>query len=224
MYFNTIVHDLKTPISVLILLNDLLKNTPYYKKNKIFRRITRRGEEAINTIYKMVSNILNIEKLNSGNFKSTKKSFNIRTCIKEALRIFKPAVPSERNLVKIKFNIPPAKNIKTDKDLYQHILYNLVANGKRFSPKDSPIEISVTLKNKILETSVRNKGSYIPKKYCNRIFDKFSQIRHKKTNLHNFGLGLTFCKAAIKYLQGTIWVESDREKNETTFSFSIPIE
>jgi len=71
--------------------------------------------------------------------------------------------------------------------------------------------------------SVSDNGYGIPEEHRERIFDKFVQLENNKIKTRTGkGLGLTFCKMAVKAHGGKIWVESELGKG-STFYFTIPI-
>jgi two-component system sensor histidine kinase VicK len=102
------------------------------------------------------------------------------------------------------------------------VLYNLVDNAAKFSPKGSPITISTTDNNKQVIISVTDCGIGIPENEQLKIFDRFYHVkpidgkREKST-----GLGLAICKRIVEQHKGKIWVESCLGKG-STFFFSLP--
>jgi len=224
VYFNTIVHDLKNPVANLTLLTGALRRMSYYENDDKFRKLIHIGEQSVQSINKMVGNILNVEKFSGGQGKAVKNPFNVWECVEEILQIFRPVVSDELDQIKINFNIPEEFEVHNDQNLYTHVLYNLVANGQRYSDPTDPLIIDISLEGKFLKTSVKNSGSYIEERYRENIFDKFVQIDNGRNTCKNFGLGLTFCKLATSYMEGRIWVDSDREKNETIFNYTVSVE
>jgi signal transduction histidine kinase len=67
---------------------------------------------------------------------------------------------------------------------------------------------------------VSDQGIGIPAQYHNRIFEKFGQIRGRKSR--GTGLGLTFCKLAAESHSGQIWLESE-ENVGSTFALALPL-
>ena len=137
-------------------LVELVKVIPELSKNEKLSKICRRSEKAVYEINKMVSNILSVEKFQLGKFKVNKSSYVVRYCVEEALQIFQPVAPKEQETVHTKLLIPRSLNFVTDKDLFQHILYNLVSNAIRFSREERPVEVEVENLKEILAISVKN--------------------------------------------------------------------
>jgi signal transduction histidine kinase len=224
IYFSTIIHDLKNPLQNIALVNDLLKQMPYYKEDTKYQRILRRSTQAVMEINKMVCNILNLEQHNTGEFKITTAPFRVQSAIEEALSIFEPVSITEEERIKTQFDLGQDLQIQNDKDIFQHVLFNFVSNALRFSSSKEMVGVSVLQDKNLLKVSVKNRGSFIKKEDQERIFDKFVQLdKNTSAAMMNFGLGLSFCKVAVSCMGGSIFVESDEEKNETIFSFTIPL-
>ncbi len=224
IYFNAIVHDLKNPIQNVALVYDFLKQMPYYQDNEKFRKVVHRGRQAVMDINKMVSNILSVEKLHVGEFQISKAAFHIQSAVEEALKIFEPVTPDETARVQLRFETPPELHAQNDKNVFQHVLFNLVSNAIRFSSSKTLVSVAVFQDKNSLKVSVTNQGSYIEEEDRTRIFEKFVQLDNKKNIAGmNFGLGLSFCKAAVLGMAGRVWIESNRDKNETVFWFTISL-
>jgi hypothetical protein len=93
----------------------------------------------------------------------------------------------------------------------------------KFSSAEVSIIIHCTIdENEHLNLSIKNYGSFIPKEKQDYIFEKFGQLKtHQKNKYSSTGLGLTFCRLAVKAHNGAIGVYSS-EQNETTFWFTLP--
>lgn len=100
---------------------------------------------------------------------------------------------------------------------------NLLSNAIKASPKGSSVSVTATSSNgKEAIFSVEDKGVGIAQKYTPGIFGKYSQFHAREKGLvAGSGLGLNFCKLAVRELGGRIWVESQENKG-TKVSFILP--
>jgi len=104
------------------------------------------------------------------------------------------------------------------------VLTNIVGNAVRYSSNGFPVKVEFVQKDIThLHTMVTNTGSYIEDSARESIFNKFSSVELPASHsaFKNFGLGLTFSKMAIDAMEGTIWIECDRELPSTTFHFIV---
>ena len=110
-----------------------------------------------------------------------------------------------------------------DKEKIEHIIYNLLSNAFKFTPKEGHIVLTVAPVNsqKVIKLSVANSGSGIPKEELNTIFELFYQSSSGKKN-KGTGIGLALTKELIDLHKGKIEVESS-PLDGTTFTITFPI-
>lgn len=110
-----------------------------------------------------------------------------------------------------------------DKDKIEHIIYNLLSNAFKFTPKEGHILLTVTPINskKMIRLSVTDSGTGVPKDELNSIFELFYQSKagRKKKGI---GIGLALTKELIDLHKGKIEVESSPITG-TTFTITFPI-
>jgi len=106
--------------------------------------------------------------------------------------------------------------------LVRRVLENLVSNGIRHTPSGSRIRISLASDRGRVRVEVHDQGRGVPPEAREKIFDKFGalQARHDRS-YHSVGLGLAFCKLAIRAQGGTIGVDSGVPAG-STFWFELP--
>lgn len=126
----------------------------------------------------------------------------------------------------IDFNINCPKNLTDtwyDRDKIEHILYNLLSNAFKFTPKDGNILMTVTPidSKKMVKISVTDSGLGVPKEELESIFELFYQSNMGKKN-KGAGIGLALTKELIDLHKGTIEVESS-EAMGTTFTITFPV-
>ena len=114
-------------------------------------------------------------------------------------------------------------NIWYDKEKIEHVIYNLLSNAFKFTPKEGHIQLNVVPINskKFIKISVTDSGSGIIKEELNTIFELFYQSNIGKKNKGS-GIGLTLTKELIDLHKGKIGVESVPNEG-TTFTVTIPV-
>lgn len=218
LYFDMVVHDLKNPLQCISGSFEMLNDQLYECLTPLQRRLFDTAGSGINQIQLIIGNILGITSFEKGSLNARRESFSVREASQEALLLYDAVelLPCDKSL---------PETIRSDRDLYLRILTNVVGNALRFSVMGSKVKVwhEYDARNKFLVTSVLNKGSYINEQHREMIFNKFVGVQRSIGSLkgQNFGLGLTFSKMAVEALDGSIWVESSEESQETTFSFRI---
>src|SRR5437764_12487115 len=105
------------------------------------------------------------------------------------------------------------------------VLSNLIENAVRYTPPESPIEVSAQIEGDQMVISVADRGPGIPQTDKERVFDKFYRVLGTKrytTGITGSGLGLAVSKGLVEAHGGHIWVE-DREGGGSIFRFTLPV-
>jgi K+-sensing histidine kinase KdpD len=217
LYFDMVVHDLKNPLQCICGSFEMLKEQFQGKLTPLHQRLFETAESGIHQVQLIIGNILGITSFEKGSLTARRESFPIIETVKETTQLY------ESVEVHLPETLP--STIRSDRDLYIRVLTNVVSNALRFATIGSKIQICCEYDsdNRFFTTSVKNQGSYISEQHREMVFNKFIGVQRTIGSLRgqNFGLGLTFSKMAVEALEGTIWIESLKETQETTFKFRI---
>jgi len=218
-FLANISHEIRTPMNAIIGFSDLLKNPDLTtdKHNKFINIIEESGKRMLN----LISDIINISKIESGIVEINISEVNINEEIENIYILLKDDV--EKKGINFKFNTHLSFNeayILTDNIKIYAVLTNLIKNAIKFTTKGF-IEFGYTIKNKSLIFYVKDSGKGISEEQQKLIFERFRQGSESlNRNYEGSGLGLAISKAYVELLGGKIWVESELNKG-TTFYFSI---
>jgi two-component system sensor histidine kinase KdpD len=102
------------------------------------------------------------------------------------------------------------------------VVTNLLENAVRYTPKESPIDISVEVKDGQMLVSVADRGPGIPPADLERIFDKFYRVLRNQRDTRGSGLGLAVGRGLVEAHGGRIWAEN-REGGGAIFRFTLPL-
>ncbi|MBN1578774.1 MAG: response regulator [Chitinispirillaceae bacterium] len=217
LYFDMVVHDLKNPLQCICGSFEMLREQLKETLTPIQKRLFETAESGIHQIQLIIGNILGITSFEKGSLIARRESFAVAETIYETTKLY--------DLVEVNLPDTLPVTIRSDRDLYIRILTNIISNALRFATIGSKIQVSgdYDTGSRFLTTSVMNRGSFIDAKHREAIFNKFIGVQRSIGSLRgqNFGLGLTFSKMAAEALEGAIWVESNKETQETTFKFKI---
>ncbi|NOQ28214.1 MAG: tetratricopeptide repeat protein [Bacteroidales bacterium] len=208
---NMIVHDLKTPLSTIINVK-LLKN-----ENNFIEIIEQTGYNMLN----LIENILDVYKFENTTIPLRKSSVQLSGLIQKSISEIK--FHAESKGLKFKIDIDTKIHCNIDGNVIKRILTNLLSNAVKFSPQNSKIKISASIINSnTLKLGILNQGSGIPKEFQKIIFDKFKQAEVKEFGgINSSGLGLTYCRMAIKAHNEQIGVISESESG-VEFWLTLP--
>ena len=122
------------------------------------------------------------------------------------------------------FNINIPKDfplIPVDDVLFEQVFINLLDNAAKYSPADSPLDISASIEGEQCLIQIADRGPGLDPQEAEQIFDKFYRGSQAKQKVGT-GLGLTICRAIVKAHGGKIWVEN-REGGGSVFKILIPL-
>ncbi len=200
---NTIIHDLKNPLSYIIANSqDKIKQSGYNMLN-------------------IILNILDINKAQTTKLNVMPEKHNVSDLIDNAISqiVF---LAEEKNL-KIEKMINKDFFIIADKELTVRIIVNLLTNALKYSSLNNKITIQANKNNDFVQIDITNYGIGISKDNINRIFEEYTQLDAKKSGkIKSTGLGLTFCKIAAEAQNAKISVSSVPNQ-KTTFSLLFPL-
>ncbi len=211
-------HELRTPITSLkeavALMLDRVAGDLTEKQRELITII----DEDCNRLLKLINDLLDLSKLESGLLPINIQDSKIEEAIERTLYETRPIAESKGVSIKTDFgnNIP---KIPMDGFRIQQVLTNLLSNAIKFTDSGGRIGIMLYKEENVLIVKISDTGEGIPQDALGRIFDKFHQLGDKKTGT---GLGLPIAKHIIESHGGRIWAESEQGKG-SIFYFSLPL-
>jgi PAS domain S-box-containing protein len=216
-----IYHDLRSPLANIVSSLDLIADMmPEGKDRETVFSILKIAENSTDRIQRLVSSLLDVNKLESGQPVADQKVVDSLELIRNAVEDVRPVSNSRRQ--SLKADLPdglPA--IWVDEDMARRVLINLMENSSKFSPTGSALEVGAQTEDNWLHIWIKDNGPGIPPAEQERVFDKFTRLRGKGKP-GGLGIGLAFCRLAVQGHGGRIWVKSDAGKG-ATFHFTFPI-
>ncbi len=217
--FNMLIHDLKGPLSEIVANLDILS----YTTTDDNLECVNTAQSASDTLYRMISDLLDITRLEEGCLNLVYEKLNMADLIHEAvLRLNNMA---KMRGIEMKESTSEEKRCAVmfgDRGILLRVLQNLIINAVQHSSPGSSVEAGFDSQGSTLIVHVKDSGPGIAPEYHEAIFNKFFQITRKHDGRrYSTGLGLTFCKMAVEAHEGSIHVESDGIKG-SRFVFTLP--
>ena len=209
-----ISHQLKTPLTSLNLINDILYTDLPEEKKKEFLDNSQKELEKINWLIKTV---LNIAKLDSKPLIIDKKDENAYNLCLEIKNNFKAMC--ETNQVNIEILSNKEEIVNCDRKWTIEAISNIVKNSIEHHAKTITIKIEENAM--YTKMSIRDDGEGIAKKDLGHIFDRFYKAENSKES--SLGIGLAFCKSIIRNQDGDIRVKSSKKEKDTWTEFIIKL-
>lgn len=233
VFFTDISHELRTPLSLILgTIEKVVKEKKFTLNSITSQRIYNNSLR----MHRLINQIMDIRKFDEGKFKLHISKNNIVRDIE----IIKSAFNDFAKIYDIEYTFLSNKEIITgwyDVDILEKILFNLLSNAFKYTPKKGKITVSIGLtdregltltpaqskKKTFLKCCVRDNGVGIPKADLGHIFDRYYQATKKYSNqIPGTGIGMELVHKLIERHHGLIQVESE-ENVFTEFTFYLPI-
>ena len=215
-------HELRTPLTAIkgSASTVLSTSTPFdpVETRRFFRTIDQQAD----LLSELVSNLLDVTRIEAGALVVTPKRTDVEDLVDEAISTFLHS--GARNHIEVELQ-PDLPAIAADPQRVTQVLDNLLSNASKYSPASSTIKVTASLKDPYLAVSVIDEGHGVPADQMPRLFRKFSRIggRDGEEDVAGEGLGLAICKGIVEAHGGRIWAESDNDGRGTRFTFAIPL-
>ena len=225
---SSVSHDFHTPLTLIKGVATGLLNQEMQVCNEAeYRQMLDDVVCETDRLERMVTRMLDLSRIEKGALTLDKELYPIDGIIINTLdRGHMRTLVAGRHIeTHISPDPPP---VEIDPILIEQVLSNLIENAIRYTPPQSPIEISVQADDEQLIVSVADHGPGIPQHELDRVFESFYRVgQREKGDLmelpgHGSGLGLAVCQGFIKAHGGRIWAEN-RQGGGAIFQFTLPL-
>ncbi len=216
---NSISHDLRTPlVSITGALSSLQEDDGLLDAETRHNLIDMARGEA-ERLNRLVGNLLDMTRLEAGAIQIKAEPCDIQDAIGSALDRLANQVKDRSVTIDIAPELPL---VPMDFVLIVQVLANLIDNALKYSPPDTPIDISARQAGAFVEIAVADRGVGIPPEDLARVFDKFYRVQ-RPGNVSGTGLGLSICKGIVEAHGGFIGAEN-RSGGGTIVTVALPVE
>jgi PAS domain S-box-containing protein len=221
-FLHNISHEIRTPMNAIVGFSALLGDPEI--DTVTLKSYIDVIMQSSNHLLSIISDIVDISNIEANLIKSVKNEISLNQTLKSLCnQFFQVAYEKKITIDFIPTLLDSEVLIVSDRTKLLQILTNLISNSLKFTDEGS-IRITYSLKNEFLEFSISDTGIGIPKKYHERVFERFFQVQSNVSRLYEgTGLGLAISKAYVNLLGGKIWISSEPGKGTTVF-FTIPYE
>jgi PAS domain S-box-containing protein len=219
-FLATISHELRNPLNAILGWAHMLRLGKLTPPNV---------ERAVETIYRnaksqaqLVADLLDVSRIISGKLRLDVREVDLISIVNAALDSIRPA--AEAKSIRLQTMLDPAAGpISGDADRLQQIVWNLLTNAVKFTPKGGRIQVKVERVDSHVEIVVSDSGVGINKEFLPYVFDRFRQEDASTTRTQGgLGLGLSIVHQLVDLHGGSVSVHSEGEGKGATFTINLP--
>lgn len=214
-------HELKTPMTTISgFIDGILDGTIPSEKQNYYLKVV---SDEVKRLSRLVVAMLNMSKIESGDFKMQVKKYDISDQIFRIFLTFEQQI-GQKKIEIIGMDKLRSVFVEADFDVIYQVIFNLVDNAVKFTNPQGYIEVSQVEEADKVYIGIKNSGAGIPTEELPKIFERFYKVdRSRSLDVKGAGLGLYIVKAMIELHGGQISVMS-KENEFTEFIFWLPKE
>ena len=219
-FLATLSHELRTPLNAILGWTTLLQNEPLPPGAEEGVEVIARNARAQK---QLIEDLLDLSRIISGKIRLDVQRVELAAVIEGAYAAIRPGAEAKNLRVQLTLD-PLAGPIKGDPSRLQQVVWNLLANAVKFTPKGGRIQVFLERVNSHVDITVTDTGCGISPAFLPHVFERFQQADATSTRHHGgLGIGLSIAKQLVELHGGSIWAKSPGENQGATFVVRLPV-
>lgn len=220
-FLATVSHELRTPLSAILGWVAVLRLGKLEPEQ--ITRALETIERNARAQTQLIDDLLDVSRIMSGKLRLSVRPVDLRDVIEAAVDSVRPAAEA-RSIHLTNMLDPDAGPVSGDPDRLQQIVWNLLTNAIKFTPKEGRVQVRLERVNSHLEISVTDTGEGISPDFLPYVFDRFRQedsTSHR--SYRGLGLGLAIVRQLTELHGGTVAADSRGTAQGSTFTIRLPL-
>jgi signal transduction histidine kinase/ActR/RegA family two-component response regulator len=219
-FLATVSHELRTPLTPMLTWVRLLRTA------RLDPGTTTRALEAIErnarSQAQLVEDLLDVSRIITGKLRLDARAVTLESIAEAALDAVRPAADAKG--IALDAALEPGVVVTGDPDRLQQVLWNLVSNAVKFTPRGGRVEVSLERAGDHAQVTVHDTGVGIRLEFLPFVFDRFRQADASPTRVHGgLGLGLAIVRHLVELHGGSVEAASEGEGRGATFAVRLPL-
>jgi two-component system, sensor histidine kinase and response regulator len=220
-FLSVISHDLRNPLTALLLASDMLNRQiedEIFKVIKPFAKIINRSSH---NIMNQLNELVDWAKRQQGKTILNAERLHLADTVDQSFELIK-ANALQKNII-LENKVPNDTYVNADTLMLRSILQNLVTNAIKFSAEGGLVSVMAELKDNMVEIGITDRGIGMDANFSANLFQEFNTATVPGTNNEKgSGIGLKLVKDFVTQNRGTLRVESEIKKG-TSILFTLPV-
>jgi PAS domain S-box-containing protein len=220
-FLGTLSHELRTPLNSILLWAQVLQQNA--DKPEQVRTGLASIERNTKVQAQLISDLLDVSRIISGKLSLDAQPMDLCSTVRAALEVLSPAIEAKDLKIQTVLS-SQAGMISGDSARLQQVVWNLVNNAIKFTPRGGKIRVSVERIESHVEVSVVDNGQGIKPELLPFLFDRFRQGDVGSNRIHGgLGLGLAIVKHLVEMHGGSVYASSMGPDQGARFVVTLPI-
>src|SRR3989442_725384 len=220
-FLATLSHELRTPLGAILLWARLLRGTPLDQTTTA--RALEMIEQDAKALERIVGDILDVSRIITGELGLQVGAVALAPTIEAAIEALRPAADARSIHIEcvLDRSVTP---ISGDEARLRQVVWNLVSNAIKFTPKGGRIEVRLERADSWAQITVKDTGRGIKPGFLPHVFERFRQADSSTTRAHGgLGLGLAIVRHLVELHGGSVRADSPGEGCGAKFAVRLPL-
>ncbi len=220
-FLSTLSHELRTPLMAILGWANILNSGEFdaVTTTSALETIERNARAQV----KLIDDLLDVSRIITGKLRLDVHQVELAEVIESAIASVRPAAQAKGIHLQILLD-SKAGPISGDADRLRQVMWNLLTNAIKFTPKQGRVQVRLERINSHVEIVVSDNGQGIEPEFLPLVFDRFRQADQASTRSYGgLGLGLSIVRQLVELHGGTIQVDSTGAGQGATFTVQLPL-
>jgi PAS domain S-box-containing protein len=219
-FLMTLSHELRTPLTAILGWSRLLTGIP--PDDEVFREAISAIGRSAQLQARLIDDVLDVSRIVSGKLRLTVENIDVLRLLTTAVDGVRPSADAKLITLSTSF-APQLDTIVADPTRLQQIVWNLLTNAVKFTPRNGTVTVSARRTSSHVQISVSDTGEGIDPQFLPHVFEPFRQAEVPATRVHGgLGLGLSIVRYLVEAHGGTVSAESAGKGKGATFTVTLP--
>jgi PAS domain S-box-containing protein len=220
-FLAVVSHELRTPLTAILIWAKMLRagNVEADRYPQVFETI----EQSAVAQQQLIEDLLDVSRMMSGQLRLGLRESDLAPVVRAAVDTVRPAADAKGVVVEAILD-ERAGRVRADPDRIRQVVWNLVSNAVKFTPKGGRVDVSLRRVDGDLRIRVTDTGRGIGREFLPHLFERFRQADAGTARAHGgLGLGLAIARQLVELHGGTVRAQSPGEGQGSTFTVDLPL-